>query len=98
DDECASSVTVSVSVTPSLIPDFATAIAMCPGTVFELLQSSPNGVTGTWQPAVVDSLESGTYVFTPDQDQCAASTTLQITIQSTPAPEAEPLQDFEEGQ
>jgi hypothetical protein len=44
--------------------------------------TSTNGITGTWSPATVDNTASGTYTFTPDANQCASSTTMDITVQS----------------
>ena len=41
--------------------------------------SSLEGFTGTWSP-VFDNTTSGTYTFTPDSDQCAIGTTMDITV------------------
>ncbi|MDY0089459.1 MAG: T9SS type B sorting domain-containing protein [Flavobacteriaceae bacterium] len=79
--QCAASVTLSVTITDGIVPDFATTATYCSGSAIPALATtSPNGITGTWLPATVDATTSGTYVFTPDVGQCAASVTLAVTI------------------
>src|SRR5690606_733029 len=43
---------------------------------------SDNGITGTWNPAVIDTSMPGTfpYTFTPDAGQCAAPFQIDIEI------------------
>ena len=41
--------------------------------------TSNNGVTGTWSPAL-DNTITTTYIFTPTGGQCATSTTMTITV------------------
>ncbi|MGZ8554026.1 MAG: T9SS type B sorting domain-containing protein, partial [Chitinophagaceae bacterium] len=38
------------------------------------------GITGTWSPATVDNINSGTYTFTPTAGLCAVNTTLTVTV------------------
>ena len=47
---------------------------------------SNNGITGTWSPAVIDNMTSGTYDFTPDAGQCANPFTLNVTIDAPTDP------------
>ncbi len=42
---------------------------------------STNGISGTWDgPIITSSPGSSTYTFTPDNDECATSTTMQIEV------------------
>ena len=78
---CSPPETISVTVTPQPIPVFNPVPAFCAGLVAPILPTtSNNGFTGTWSPALVDNLTSGIYTFTPDAGQCAATTTLSVTV------------------
>lgn len=67
------------------VPDFAAIGTICEGSVAPVLAAtSPNGVEGTWAPAVIDNVASGTYVFTPNIGVCATIQTLSVTVSSTP--------------
>src|SRR5690606_28496632 len=66
-------------------PDFAAIGTICEGAAAPVLATtSPNGVAGTWSPAVVDTMASGTYVFTPNADVCANTQTLVVMVSSSP--------------
>jgi gliding motility-associated-like protein len=78
--ECATTQTLSVTVNQPLVPDFAN-IEFCSGTTPPALQLvSPNGVNGTWTPAVIDNLVSGSYDFLPDTGECAVLQTIFVTV------------------
>lgn len=80
-NQCATTVTLSVNVNSNVIPDFETALSYCTGeTPLALAAVSPNGITGTWMPSVINNTISGAYVFTPNAGQCAGSVTLNVTI------------------
>ncbi|RZJ70401.1 gliding motility-associated C-terminal domain-containing protein [Flavobacterium sp.] len=79
--QCAVTVTLAVSVTNAIVPDFATQLSICTGASVPTLDAiSPNGISGTWNPAAIDNQNAGNYVFTPDAGQCAHPTTLTVTI------------------
>lgn len=79
--QCGEPFTLNVDVTPTETPDFATALTICNGqTPPDLETTSPNGITGTWNPSSIDNTTSGSYVFTPNAGQCAVGTTLQVTL------------------
>ena len=79
--QCAVPVTLAVTVTNSITPDFSTALTLCHGaTAPALATTSPNGITGSWNPAVIDNTANGNYVFTPNAGQCAAPVTLAVTV------------------
>ena len=71
---------VNVTVTPNTTPIFTQIGAVCSGTnVTALPTTSTNGITGTWSPALNNTITT-TYTFTPTAGQCATTTTQTITI------------------
>ena len=52
---------------------------ICEGDSLTLPTASIEGYSGTWSP-VFDNTTSGTYTFTPDPNQCAIGTTMNITV------------------
>jgi len=81
--QCALPVTFNVTVDPNLTPTFSfgTSINLCAGgTGPTLPTTSTNGINGTWNPAVVDNQNPGTYTFTPTAGQCAVPATFTVTI------------------
>lgn len=85
--QCAVPVTLVVTVAGSIIPDFSTTLSLCTGATSPALNTtSPNGITGTWNPAVISNTNGGNYVFTPTAGQCAVPVTLVVTIGSSVTP------------
>ncbi|MDQ7959960.1 T9SS type B sorting domain-containing protein [Flavobacterium lindanitolerans] len=85
--QCAKTATLAVTVSNSILPDFPTTLAFCSGDTVPVLQTtSPNGISGTWNPPAINNTASGNYVFTPTAGQCATSTTLAVTINSLALP------------
>jgi gliding motility-associated-like protein len=83
--ECAVPTTFTVTVTPRTLPifSFGTSLTICSGdAVPALLNLSSNSINGTWTPASINNLTSGTYTFTPDLVECATTTTLSVTVTS----------------
>lgn len=80
---CSPPVTFTVTVNPIVPPSFtfgASAIVCEGDPVVTLPNTSVNGITGTWSPAVVSNTASGTYTFTPDPGQCATPATYTVTV------------------
>ena len=80
---CAVPVTLTVTVDPNVVPvfSFGATTTICAGEALpELPTSSTNGVTGTWNPAVADNQNSGTYTFTPTAGLCATPVTFIVTV------------------
>jgi gliding motility-associated-like protein len=79
---CDSIIRLNLTIIPNLIkPDFDTSLNICFGyTAPALNPTSPNGINGTWMPSIIDNVVSKTYIFTSSQNQCAASTNLQVNI------------------
>ncbi|MFI5186288.1 MAG: hypothetical protein ACHQF0_06160, partial [Chitinophagales bacterium] len=79
---CTAPTTFTVTVNPNITPTFSygSSLTICAGgTVPALSDTSIEGITGTWNPAVVDNQNSNTYTFTPDAGQCAVQTTFSVT-------------------
>jgi hypothetical protein len=78
--------TTSVVITSQLVPTFTAVAPICSGAPLAALPTtSLNGVTGTWSPALSNTV-SNTYTFTPTAGQCASTTTLAITVNPLPTP------------
>jgi gliding motility-associated-like protein len=87
--QCTNPATLNVTVNPNITPafSFGTSLTICAGgTVPTLPNTSTNGITGTWSPAVVDNQNSGTYTFTPTVGQCATTATFTVTVNPIIAP------------
>lgn len=82
--QCASNLVTNVTVTNSnIVPNFASTLSLCSGTVAPLLNStSPNGIIGVWLPLTIDNTTNGSYVFTPNPWQCATNFTTTVTVTS----------------
>jgi len=80
--QCALPTTLNVTVNPNVIPTFSfTNMTICSGgSVPTLYTPSDNGVTGTWNPAVVSNTSSGTYTFTPTPGLCALPFSFTVTV------------------
>jgi hypothetical protein len=75
------STTTTVTINDLQFPDFEQIAAICQGSTPPFLPTtSPNGITGTWSPPVIDNQTDGMYVFTPDSQQCAYVQSLTIII------------------
>jgi large repetitive protein len=72
-----------VSITSPTVPTFAPIAAVCQNSNFTLPNSSINGVSGTWSPAI-NNQSTTVYTFTPNLGQCASNTTLQVVINPLP--------------
>ncbi|MEY3845120.1 MAG: hypothetical protein RL293_1542, partial [Bacteroidota bacterium] len=78
--QCATSTTLTITVNPTIVPNFAAVSPICQsGNLAALPTSSLNGITGTWSPAL-NNQATTTYTFTPSAGQCATTTTLTITV------------------
>jgi gliding motility-associated-like protein len=85
--QCATTGTLNVTVNPILTPSFTAIAPICSGATSPILPlTSNNGITGTWNPAVVSNTASGDYSFTPNVGECAIATTLNVTVNPTVTP------------
>ncbi len=84
--ECAISVDIEIEVNPILTPTFEDVPTFCAGEAINPLPTtSLNGVQGTWSPNI-NNAQTTTYTFTPDDSECAVTTTLTIEITPTFTP------------
>jgi gliding motility-associated-like protein len=82
-NQCATQQVITVTVIKKTVPDFPAVAPFCVNTTAPILNPvSPNGVAGTWSPAIVDNTVEGTstYLFTPNTGLCATTKTLDITV------------------
>ena len=77
--QCADTTDLEVRVVPLTVTDFAAIAPICVGSTNPLLNTSVNGITGAWSPAF-DNTTTTTYTFTPDANQCANTTDLEVVI------------------
>jgi hypothetical protein len=78
--QCATTATISITITPNVTPTFAAVGPYCTGVSIPALPVvSNNGISGTWSPAISNTA-SQTYTFTPNAGQCATTATLTINI------------------
>lgn len=62
-----------------ITPSFDPIGPICQGSLFTLPTTSTNQIAGTWSPAI-NTQQTTTYTFTPNQNQCAGSTTLTVIV------------------
>ena len=81
--QCGRIVTMIVTIVPVVKPIFDPIDQLCQhSTPPQLPAKSTNGITGTWNPATINTANTGTsvYTFNPAAGQCATPTNLSITI------------------
>ena len=83
---CAATKTLIITVDTNIIPQFTQVNAICAGaTLNPLPTTSNNGITGTWSPALNNTVTT-TYTFTPAAGQCATTTTMTINVNNGTLP------------
>ncbi len=83
---CFNTAEVTISVDTSISPSFDPYAVYCEGeTIPNLPTTSNEGISGTWSPAINNTLTT-TYTFTPDTEFCANETTIIIEIISAELP------------
>ena len=96
-NECANPATLTIVVNQKVNPDFTPVDDICTGTVLAPLPTtSNNGVTGTWSPAL-DNTITTLYTFTPDAGLCANPATLTILVIQKLDPTFDPINLICEG-
>jgi gliding motility-associated-like protein len=86
--QCAATTTLNITVDPLITPTFNPVASVCQGAAAPVLPgTSTNGIVGIWSPAVSTATAgTTTYTFTPNAGQCAATTTLNVTIDAPITP------------
>src|SRR5205814_5333370 len=85
--QCATPYTMDVVITNQVTPTFTQIGPLCQNSTAPALPTtSNNNITGTWNPAVISTTASGSYVFTPAAEQCTTRHNMNevITNQATP--------------
>ncbi len=77
--QCATTANMTVQVIPRTTPTFTQVGPICRGGAFSLPTVSNNGITGTWTPALNNSITT-TYTFIPINTQCVNTTNMTVTI------------------
>jgi gliding motility-associated-like protein len=95
-NQCASSTSLTVQVSNTNTPTFNPIAPICIGGTINLPSTSSNGITGSWSPAV-NNTSTTTYTFTPDPNQCASSTTLNVQVLNAITPTFNQLGPFCQG-
>ena len=84
--QCATTVTMSIVITPNITPLFTQVPPICSGgTLNALPTTANNGVTGSWSPAL-NNIATTTYTFTPSAGQCATTATMTIVVNPNVTP------------
>lgn len=84
--QCVSSATLTITVTPATTPTFTPVAPICAGApLAPLPTTSNNGITGSWSPAI-DNMNTTVYTFTPNSGVCVDAVSMQIVVspQTTP--------------
>jgi gliding motility-associated-like protein len=84
--QCALTTSMTVTVNQPTTPTFNQWGPYCQNDIIIqviLPQTSIEGITGTWNPAMVSTSVAGNIVhnFTPTAGQCATATTMTVTVQ-----------------
>jgi gliding motility-associated-like protein len=89
--QCATTQTMTITVNPIITPTFTPIASICAGgTLSALPNTSTNGISGTWNPALNNSTTT-TYTFTPSAGQCATTQTMTIVVNPIITPTFTPI-------
>ena len=84
-NQCADTADLEVAITPLTVPDFTAIDSICNGDANPLLNTSINGITGSWSPAF-NATATTLYTFTPDANQCADTNVISVDVNQKIAP------------
>src|SRR5678816_3832521 len=87
--QCGATATMDIMITNQVTPVFTQVGPLCQNSTAPALPLvSTNGIKGTWNPATINTLATGTttYTFTPDAGQCGATATMDIVITNQVTP------------
>ncbi len=80
---CIANVQLTVVVLPTITPTFNAIPDITPGgSVPTLPTTSLNGISGSWDPAVISNTQSGSYIFTPNGTPCAVPVTINVVVRT----------------
>lgn len=86
--QCANTASMTVMVTAQTTPTFAQLGPFCQNDIAgNLLTTSNEGITGSWDGPINTTTAGNTiYNFLPDPGQCAATTSMTITVDPSQTP------------
>ena len=93
DGQCASAAEMTITIQTLITPVFNQIEDICEGSSITLPSISNNDITGTWSPEF-DPNSTTTYIFTPDDGQCASAAEMTITIQTLITPVFNQIEDI----
>lgn len=95
--QCATTTKLTITIDPQVIPTFLSVGSYCTGaTIAALPTTSINGISGTWSPALNNTVTT-TYTFNPTAGQCATGATLTITLDAKVMPTFTAVGSYSEG-
>jgi len=77
--QCASTAGMTVTVNSPTLPVFNQVTPICSGGSFVLPSTSSNGISGTWSPAINNTVTTN-YTFIPTAGQCATNATMTVAV------------------
>lgn len=79
--QCAGTVQMTVQINPKTTPTFSQIGPFCSGHITSnpLPTLSSEGISGIWSPTF-NNQATTTYTFTPNENQCAQATTVEVVI------------------
>ena len=78
---CIAPVNLVVTIIDPTVPSFLNIEILNNFDPVPVLQTiSPNGISGIWNPPTINTTQNGTYTFTPIQGQCAAATSINVSV------------------
>ncbi len=86
---CANTATMNVLINANVTPTFATLGPYCANaTPGSFVNTSTNGITGTWSPLTINTSTPGssTYTFTPTAGLCATTAPMNIVVNALDNP------------
>lgn len=82
-NNCADTTSITINVNPKIQPIFTDLGPFCEGENFILSDTSINNIAGMWSPAI-DNINTETYTFTPNENECATTETMTVIINEKP--------------
>jgi hypothetical protein len=94
---CATRYSMDITIDQRITPAFTQIGTLCLNSAPPVLPlTSNNGITGTWNPSMINTSIAGTtvYTFTPASSQCASTATINITVAPITTPIFTPIADL----
>jgi len=96
--QCSETTQLTITVNPVLIPTFKEINPICSESDTNVLSNvSLEGIYGTWSPPF-DNRKTTTYTFTPDEGQCAGTTTINVNVIQSEIPLFDEIEPFCSGE